>query len=200
MHGIWSLQVDSFDKHQVSLNEYYEYKLLIMYIPEFITRAYYVFLLYIQSAPNFYKLHLQHICLYITSWVINHTSTQKGKFNTTTPWISPMLDIVSYTECTQIGTWLCTSKEIFIVNRFLKPGDTSKYTSTHNVPGSFAMVKYGCWLLNWGTVECTYPAGKGVGLNLFSLVGVAGVNWAWHNKDHFEGILPKGPYLPSTSG
>ena len=47
MHGIWSLHVDTFDKHQVSLNEYYEYKLLIKYIPEFITRAYYVFLLYI---------------------------------------------------------------------------------------------------------------------------------------------------------
>ena len=119
--------------------------------------------------------------------------------NTTTPWISPMLKIVSLTECKQIDTWLCTSKEIFNINRFLKPGDTLKYTRTHNFPGSLAMVKYGCWLLNWGTLECTSPAAKGVGFNLFSWVAVAGVNLAWQNKDHFEGILPKGPYLPCVS-
>ena len=145
-----------------------------MYIPEFISRAYYVFLLYIQGVSNFYKLHLQHICLYIKSWVINHTSTPN--VNTTTPWISPMIKIVSLTECKEIDTWLCTSKEIFNINRIVKPGDTLKYTRIHNVPESFVMVRYECWLLNWGTIECTSPAGKGVGLNMFSWVGVAGVN------------------------
>ena len=117
-----------------------------------------------------------------------HTSIQE--VNTTTPWISLMLEIVSLTECNQIGTWLSTSKEIFNINCFGNPGDTFNYTRTHNVSGSFAMVRYECWLLNWGTIECTSPAGKGVGLSLFSWVGVAGANWAWHNKDHFEGILP----------